>query len=249
MISRKILSIKKETPTISTLEFEWDERVNPGQFIMVWVPKFGEVPMSLSNNGGRKAITVKNYGKVSDAILNLKPEDRLFFRGPYGNGFSTSKGRNLIVGGGSGMASLKPLINNKSFGIVSARTKDELLFVEAFDKNSVIAITDDGSSGNPGYPVDYLKRLDLKSFENIYVCGPELMLKSVYDFLRESSVVAELSLERSMKCGIGVCDSCSIDGLQLCKDGPVFSSDQINDNGEFGNQKLSHSGKRVKVSS
>lgn len=242
----KIIERISETPTVSTLSFRWEEEVVPGQFIMVWVPGSGEVPMSLSGIGDVKAVTVKNYGKVSDAILHLNLGDVIHFRGPYGKGFSNTSGRALIVGGGSGMASLRPLVNRNSFGIVSARTREELLFVGDFKDTNVMAITDDGSSGNSGYPVEYIRKLDLDEFAKIYVCGPEIMLKTVFDYLKDLRKDAELSLERTMKCGIGICDSCSIDGLQLCRDGPVFRVSDIDPNGEFGHEKLSFSGKRSK---
>lgn len=240
----EIIEIKKETPTVSTIYFTWEGNVNPGQFIMVWVPGIGEIPMSLSLTGDPKAITVKNYGVVSDAVLKLKVGDRLFFRGPYGNGFTKPGKRNLIIGGGSGMASLRPLIDASCFGLVSARSRDELLFTDHFAKDSVIEITDDGSSGNSGYPVDYIRKIDLDSYDRIYVCGPEIMLKTIHDYLYSIRKDAELSMERTMKCGIGVCDSCSIDGVQLCISGPVFTVGSIDPNGEFGHERLSYSGKR-----
>ncbi len=247
MISTKIEAVSRETPTVSTMYFTWDGQIKPGQFIMVWVPGVGEIPMSLSHTGTEKGITVKNYGTVSDAVLKLQPGERIFFRGPYGNGFSDPGGKNLLVGGGSGMASLCPLISDKSFGLVSARTKEELLFADRFKPDNLVAITDDGSSGLSGYPADHLKNLELDNYDRIYVCGPEIMLRTVYDYVREKRPDTELSLERSMKCGIGVCDSCSIDGRQLCTEGPVFRADDINPDGEFGNERLSYSGLRKKM--
>lgn len=244
MITAIVKSVKKETPTVSTLYFNWEANIVPGQFIMVWVPGVGEIPMSLSHIGKIKAVTVKNYGVVSDAILGLGPGNRIYFRGPYGNGFSKPGKFNLLIGGGSGMASLCPLISENSFGLVSAKTSDELLFTDRFNKDRVLRVTDDGSSGLSGYPVDHLRKLKLDDFEKIYVCGPEIMLKTVFDYIREKRPDTEISLERTMKCGIGVCDSCSIDGRQLCIEGPVFRAEEIDPDGEFGHEKLTFSGKR-----
>lgn len=245
MITAEVDSIVKETPTVSTIAFKWDAAVRAGQFIMVWVPGVGEIPISLSSIETRKSITVKNYGTVSDAILEIREGDRIFFRGPYGNGFSKPGDNNLLIGGGSGMACLRPLINEKAHGIVSARTKSELLFVDMFEPDRVSAVTDDGSSGISGYPVDHLKKLDLDVYDRIYVCGPEVMLRTVFDFIRDKRPDTELSMERSMKCGIGLCDSCSIDGRQLCTDGPVLRAEEINPSGEFGRERLTYSGVRT----
>lgn len=247
MISAVVDSIIRETPTVSTLFFKWEQAVRPGQFVMLWVPGVGEIPMSLSRIETEKSITVKNYGAVSDAILRMKEGDRFYFRGPYGNGFSNPGENNLLIGGGSGMASLRPLIDDSAFGIVSARSKSELLFVDLFRAEKIVAITDDGSSGLSGYPVEHLRNLNIDGYDKIYVCGPEIMLRTVYDFLYRTRPDAELSLERSMKCGIGVCDSCSIDGRQLCTEGPVFRAEEINPDGEFGRERLSHSGVRGKI--
>lgn len=235
------------TPTVSTLKFRWDKQVEPGQFVMIWIPGVGEIPMSLSSTGEEKAVTVKEYGETSRALRTLGKGDRLFLRGPYGNTFTETTGRILLVGGGSGMASLRPLISEKADGVVSARSADELLFPGEFRGGRVFRVTDDGSAGIKGTPVDQLEGMDLSPYSRIYVCGPEKMLKAVMDHLLKRQVSAEFSLERIMKCGIGVCDSCSIDGYQLCRDGPVFSMEQLSGMREFGREKLTVSGKRVTV--
>lgn len=235
------------TPTTVTLRFKWDAVTLPGQFIMVWVPGTGEIPISLSHTGELKGITVKSYGKTSTAITEAKAGDRIFFRGPYGNTFRTTKGKSLVIGGGTGMAGLLPLIGSNSYGVVSARTSEELLFADRFEKGNVTIVTDDGSAGIRGFAVEGLKTIDLTDFSMVYVCGPELMLKSIFDYLENKSIDADFSLERTMKCGIGVCDSCSIDGYQLCRDGPVFTKELISSLEEFGKYRLSESGKRVKL--
>ncbi|HKJ96785.1 MAG TPA: dihydroorotate dehydrogenase electron transfer subunit, partial [Thermoplasmataceae archaeon] len=108
MICVAVTGKREETPLVSTLYFEWDQIVKPGQFVMVWLPDVGEIPMSLSITEGTKAITVKEYGPTSKALRNLEPGDRLFFRGPYGDSFTPAEGEVLLVGGGTGMASLRP---------------------------------------------------------------------------------------------------------------------------------------------
>lgn len=247
MICREVVERTDDTPSVSTIKFNWDTEVKPGQFIMIWVPGVGEVPMSLSSTCDPKSVTVKAYGKTSTAIRNLGKGDRIFFRGPYGNAFTLTDGDILLIGGGSGMASLIPLFREGAHAVISARTEKELLFDDWFASDHKFLVTDDGSAGTRGTPVDQLKKMDLSRYEMIYVCGPELMLKSVMDFLSPLKLKAEFSLERIMKCGIGICDSCSIDGKQLCRDGPVFSLEEVSEMKEFGVTRLTESGKRVTV--
>ena len=247
MINKQIENVERATPSTVILRFRWGEQVQPGQFIMVWIPGTGEIPISLSHLGDLKGITVKAYGSASTALTEMKKGDRLFFRGPYGNSFRISKGPSLIVGGGSGMAGLLPLIDNSAYGVVSAKTSEELLFVDRFSQGNVRVVTDDGSAGIKGFAVDGLKTLDLSNFSTMYVCGPELMLKSVLDYVRDKEIDVQFSLERMMKCGIGVYDSCSIDGYQLCRDGPVFGKSLLSSMEEFGKYRLSDSGFRLKL--
>lgn len=247
MMNSRITEVKVETPTVSTISFEWACDVKPGQFLMIWVPGVGEVPMSVSATGNMKSVTVKQYGETTKGLRLLKPGDRIFFRGPYGNSFSQVEGDILLVGGGSGMASLRPLIRENAHAVISARNENELLFTQEFDDDRVYKVTDDGSAGIMGTPVDQLKLMDLKKFSMIYVCGPEKMLKVVMDHFRRRNIRAEFSLERIMKCGIGICDSCSIDGFQICRDGPVFPIEELETMEEFGVSKLTESGTRTEV--
>jgi len=247
MIKSRVTRIERQTPTVVTLFFKWDQKVLPGQFIMVWAPGVGEVPMSLSHTDGEKGITIKSYGPTTEAIIKTKKDEYIFFRGPYGKPFVQSHGKKLIIGGGSGMASLRPLIDMDSYGVISARNKSEILFPSLFSLGKAVIMTDDGTAGKKGYPVDALKEMDLNKFDMIYVCGPEMMLNTVFQYIRDKGCKAEFSLERLMKCGIGVCDSCSISGFQLCRDGPVFDLNTLNNMEEFGRWKLTESGRRVKI--
>lgn len=247
MMNSTIERTDRVTPTTVTLRFRWTEEVLPGQFIMVWIPGTGEIPISLSHLDELKGITVKRFGRTSTALTELRPGDRLFFRGPYGNTFRKASGKKLIIGGGSGMAGLLPLVDQNSHGVVSARTSEELLFADRFNDGNVTLVTDDGSAGIRGFAVEGLKNLDLSEFTMAYVCGPELMLKSILDYFKNKDLDVDFSMERMMKCGIGICDSCSIDGYQLCKDGPVFSKKELVSLEEFGKYRLTESGMRVKL--
>ncbi len=241
----KVEEVESVTPTTVTVRFRWAHDVLAGQFIMVWVPGTGEIPISLSHLDELKGITVKRFGPTSTAITQLRNGDHIYFRGPYGNTFRKPDGPILVIGGGSGMAGLLPLIDQEAYGLVSARTSDELLFADRFGEGKVTLATDDGSAGIKGYAVDALKQIDLGKFKHLYVCGPELMLKTIHDFVKGKGIKVDYSLERTMKCGIGVCDSCSINGFQLCRDGPVFTESQISGMSEFGTSRLTESGKRV----
>ncbi len=243
--SPRILRNEINTPTVNSLYFKLDIPVEPGQFVMVWVPGKSEIPMSLSMIGEEKCLTVKKYGDTSNVLAATKPGERIFLRGPYGKGFTRVDGKILLVGGGSGMASLRPMFNENAHGLIAARSQDELLFKELFGSDKLTVATDDGTSGIKGNIVEGMKVLDLESFRMIYVCGPERMLKSIVDYVSDKKINMELSLERSMKCGIGLCDSCSVDGLQVCRDGPTFNLEEVKKMEEFGRTRLSESGKRV----
>ncbi len=247
MINSVIDRIVDEAPGVKTIYFKWDREVRPGQFIMVWVPGYGEVPMSLSSISDEKSFTIKAYGDVTKKIVDQKPGERIFFRGPYGKGFTRKDGKKLLVGGGSGIASLITLKDEDTYALISAKTKNDLIFANRFDADHLYLATDDGSAGVRGYPVDALKNIDITKFSAIYVCGPEMMLKTVFDYLKDKGVYTEFSLERLMKCGIGICDSCSMGGVQVCRDGPVFNIEALRDNSEFGKTRLTYSGRRIKI--
>lgn len=247
MFSAKIIRIVQRSPTVSTFYFNWDNPVQPGQFLMVWIPGKGEIPMSVSHLEEEKAITVKSYGPASAELLKLSVGERVYFRGPFGRPFSRVNGKRLIIGAGSGMASLHPLISKNTYALISARSKEEILFDDEFDEEHLTITTDDGSYGIKGNFLEGLKTLDLNKFDMLYACGPEVMLFALYRYLKGKPVRAELSLERMMKCGISLCDSCSINGFQLCRDGPIFTLEEIDKMTEFGTEKLTAAGKRVKI--
>ncbi|MCX9025555.1 MAG: dihydroorotate dehydrogenase electron transfer subunit, partial [Candidatus Methanoperedens sp.] len=102
--------------------------------------------------------------------------------------------------------------------------------------------TDDGSEGIHGYVTQLLD--DANKYSQIYCCGPEIMMKKVLDKVTPSK--AQISLHRYIKCGIGICGACCVDGLRVCKDGPVFSGDVLKKT-EFGVYRRNECGERVKV--
>ncbi len=239
-----IIDNVQESENVNTIAFSSDDDIKPGQFIMAWVPGINEIPLSFSSINKIKKITVKIYGEASEHVAHLKRGDYLYYSGPYGKPFTIVPGKKLLIGAGTGIAPLIPIIDGNTYGIISGKSKKDIIFENHF-KDRLKIVTDDGSCGMKGYVTTALKTVDLDKFDMLYVCGPEIMLKSVFDYIKNINVNAQFSLERSMKCGIGLCDSCSINGYQVCTDGPVFSVDQLKNMDEFGRTKLQYSGKRV----
>ena len=110
--------------------------------------------------------------------------------------------------------------------LMGATTSRSLFFKNRF--KGIKLFTDDGSEGIKGYPTDILEELHNKhNYEIIYTCGPEIMMYKVYEFCKMRSIECEASLERYMKCGIGICGQCVCNGQMVCKDGPVFEWGEI----------------------
>ena len=258
----KIVEIKEiidETPTIKTFIFDWDMDVfgkpNPGEFVMVWNFK-NEKPMSIAQiNDNELAISVKNIGEFTSQLHDLKVGDQIGIRGSYGNGFNNSFSgkRILAIGGGVGMAPINAIASDlikkgNDVDVVSAaQTKDELLYADALEKlgATVHCCTDDGSFGFKGFATDCtISLLEDKTYDFAFVCGPEIMMKGIFDILEDAGIVAEYSLERYMKCALGVCGQCCVDseGWRICVEGPVFKNDKIKKITEFGKYRRDASG-------
>ena len=252
----QVIEIKKiieETPTIKTFIFDWtmvgENIPSPGQFVMVWNFK-DEKPMSISYIDvakGELGITVKKVGEFTEDLHTLKEGDKLGLRGPYGNGFDTDLRdmRVLAIGGGVGMAPIASfteaaLKNKAKVDVVcAAQTKDELLFDTRLKAKGakVYTCTNDGSCGFKGFATHrVLELIEHKEYDWAVVCGPEVMMRSLYGSLEAHMIDGEYSMERYMKCAIGVCGQCCVDntGWRICAEGPVFSSDQVSEIVEFG---------------
>ncbi|MBS7643105.1 dihydroorotate dehydrogenase electron transfer subunit [Candidatus Bathyarchaeota archaeon] len=252
-----------ETPSIKSFSFHDSlcATAKPGQFIMVWVIGTDEVPMSLSTiqPNGYSEITVAKVGEATAALHQKQVGDFIGVRGPYGNGFTPSEGKLLLVGGGTGIAVLWPLAATLARQDVSmtfvlgAKTRDELLFLDRVQSlsskhNYTIAVTtEDGSLGSKGVATDKVENLLERShFDMIYTCGPESMMRRVFQLAELYNIPLQASLERIMKCGLGICGSCCVGKYRVCKDGPVFSSKQLKEIlDEFGLFKRDFSGKKI----
>ncbi len=244
----RIEKIVQENPYVKTFFLNRKTGAKPGQFVMVWIPGLDEKPFSLSYTGDRTAITVEEKGKFTKALFRMKAGDSVGLRGPYGNGFVT-KGNACVVAGGCGIAPLSPLIGKlkNPFVILGAKTRGRLIFGKRFPNAKIM--TDDGSFGEKGFTTDALENaLKGRKFGVVYTCGPEVMIKKVFDICEIRGIECQASLERYMKCGLGVCGQCEINGFRVCKEGPVFSSEQLKLMGDFGKEARLKSGKKVPVS-
>lgn len=248
-----LLEVVRETPTTVTYRFRADIGGRPGQFLMVWIPRYDELPMALSYLGAVKGITVRDYGDATHALAAFAAGDRVGIRGPYGNAFRLEGQSVLAVGGGSGMASMILAIEAfahqgaRVVSAVGAKNSEELLFVErANASGEVHTATDDGSRGFHGFvPALAEKVLDREKVDLIITCGPERMMQAVVDLARKRGVAVQASLERYMKCGIGICDACVLDDRLVCYDGPIFTGEQLAASEEFGRFRRDKSGRRV----
>ncbi len=241
---------------MKTIRFKETLIATPGQFVMVWVPGVDEVPMSVSYTGDRCGITYQIVGDGTKALALKKPGDKIGMRGPYGKGFSIAGKRLLFVAGGAGMAPLAPLVETASARgatvdiVLGARTRQELLFESraAVAGARMHVSTDDGSIGFKGLATELAQIVVSKhGFDCMYACGPEKMLVKLLTIATEKGIPMQASLERMMKCGIGICDSCAIDGAHVCRDGPVFGDKDLRRFQELGKSKLDPAGRKVPI--
>lgn len=237
-----------------TLFFSHEDfrKARPGQFIMVWIPGVDEIPMSLSHIGEKQAITFKKVGEATEALYNAGIGDKIGVRGPYGKGFIKKGKKALFVAGGIGIASILPLIKEyegERHVILAARNKNNILFQKEIGEISQLYIaTDDGSAGFKGFATDLMEILIEKNdYDIVYTCGPEKMMVKIYEMCKEHNIEMQASLERYMKCGIGICDSCSINGYRVCVDGPVFDIETLSKMPDFGRWKRNEAGKKIPI--
>ena len=258
-----IEKVVDETPTVRTLYFHDPVLANvlPGQFAMVWIPGVNELPMSvmISENDEKSGFTVRKRGESSTALYNLQVGQQIGVRGPYGNFFDIKDGEILLIGGGTGLVPLMRLIKfskdtNKITLLMGSQTKEEVFF-EDMAKNSwlcndlnCISVTEDGSYGEKGYVTDVLEKLlEENTYDAIYTCGPELMMYKVVKLANEKGIFVQASLERMMKCGVGICGSCCVSQDLVCRDGTVFDGQYLAKNSEFGHIQRAKSGMLEKI--
>jgi len=260
----QIESVKKENPTTKTYTFtdRLCAKAQPGQFLMLWIPQIDEIPISIMNTEDKTvSITVKNVGDAINYLHHMKKGESIGLRGPFGNHFTLTKGNVLLIGGGTGTAPLLYLAKklaisaNRLAFIVGAKARDELLFLDQLSSlctEHPTITTEDGTYGLKSLatqPLEqYLANKNVNKFDMVYACGPESMIRQVFNLTEKHCVPLEVSLERLMRCGIGICGSCVIGKYRVCKNGPVFNSKKLHEvKDELGISKLGFDGTRISM--
>lgn len=223
----------------------------PGQYTMLYVFGVGEVPLSVSGDPGRPETlvhTVRAVGAVTRALVGLRAGDVVGVRGPYGSGWPVSEARDkdlLVVAGGIGLAPLRPVLyealtHRAELGRVSlvygARSPSDLLYREeledwdqmpALDVEITVDVSDRDWRGDVGMVTGLLSRVAMEPGRTVaMLCGPEVMMKVVARELLSVGLRPEdisVSIERNMKCAVGVCGHCQFGADFVCWGGPVFS--------------------------
>ena len=227
----------------------------PGQFNMLYVFGVGEVAISISGDPSDPAPlvhTIRSVGTVSRSLCSLKRGEPVGVRGPFGAGWpmNDAMGKNvLIVAGGIGLAPLRPVIydiisNREAYGRVTvlagARTPDDLLYADELrkwrarfdmDVSATVDSAKPGWRGHVGVVTTLIPRAGIDAQKTVaMICGPEIMMKFAVKALQEQGLPSErmyLSMERNMKCAVGLCGHCLYGSRFICKDGPVFRFDTI----------------------
>ncbi len=230
----------------------------PGQCAMVTLPGVGEAMFSITSSPTLteyKEFSIKRCGELTDALHSMEVGQQIGVRGPYGKQFPVDtefKGKNLLfIAGGIGLAPLHSVINyvranRKDYGHVDilygSRSADDLVdydeikneWIGEEDMNVYITIDrpQEGWDGHVGFVPAYLKELAFEPNCTAIICGPPIMIKFVLQALIEmgfDKTQVYTTLELKMKCGIGKCGRCNIGSKYVCKDGPVFRCDEIDE--------------------
>ena len=244
----EIKEVIKHTDIEYTFRMTYEGDVKPGQFFEVSIPKFGEAPISVSGIGeGTIDLTIRRVGKVTNEIFTNYVGDKLFLRGPYGNGFDVNdyKGKELtIVAGGTGLSPVRGVVEYfaknkdevKSFNLICGfKSPEDILFKDDLkewkDKLNLTLTVDkaeEGYEGNTGLVTTFIPDLKIEEIDNtaFIVVGPPMMMKFTVLEILKRGVKEEniwISHERKMCCGLGKCGHCKIDDTYVCLDGPVFN--------------------------
>lgn len=251
-----LTDVVTEVHHTKTYRFRADLDTKPGQFVMMWIPRHDELPMAVSYLGDPKGVTVRDYGDATHELaIKAKSGMLVGVRGPYGNAFAIEGKRALAVAGGVGIASVIaaieafPASGKEVVTAFGARSKDEFTFLDRVRRAGPVHLaTDDGTAGHHGFVTEVAKKLmDVEKFDMVLTCGPEIMMKIVVDAATARGVPAQASLERYMKCGIGICDACAIDDRLVCYDGPIFWGHDLVKSEEFGHWRRDITGRRVRT--
>jgi NAD(P)H-flavin reductase len=230
-------------------------RFTAGQFTMIGVPGRGEVPISISGDPREPVLlqhTVRAVGDASGALASVAVGDVVLVRGPFGTGWDVQRaagGDVLVVAGGIGLAPLRPalldlLAERERYGrvalLVGTRTPDQLLFVDEVQEwrsrlDLEVLVTVDAAAptwrGRVGLVTGLLGVADWDpGHAHAFVCGPEVMMRLTAEAVVHAGAApsrVRISMERNMKCGVGLCGHCQLREHFVCTDGPVFDYDAL----------------------
>lgn len=227
----------------------------PGQFVQVMIPGIGEAPISVASapcEDPTFELCVRRVGNVTGVLHKLEPGAMVGIRGPFGNGFPDDElhGQDvLIVAGGIGLVPVRPLIhhimcNRFDYGrfilLYGMKRPEEMLFrdeVAVWQESDAVELelTIDRPhpdwAGNVGVITTLFPGLDLEPGRTrVVIVGPPIMFRFVLMECHNKGIADHhviLSLERQMKCGVGKCGHCQMNGKYVCQDGPVFSYSEL----------------------
>ena len=236
-----IRSVETDNYRTKTITLGVSLNATPGQFIMAWLPRFDEKPFSLVDSDP-VTLMVTAVGPFTRLLHELEPGDPLWIRGPFGNGFQLPPAgtRAAFIGGGYGVAPLlwlarawRQQLSALTVYIGAAKASD-LLYAGRFANLADAAIeegaaldlltcTEDGSAGATGLVTDLLATpLSTGEIDLLCACGPHGMLSAIDRLGENHRVQRQLSWEAYMRCAVGICGSCELNGSVLCLDGPVL---------------------------
>ena len=226
-----------------------------GQFTMLHAFGVGEVPISICGDPTRPGPllhTIRDVGAVTHALVSAAPGTTIGVRGPFGTGWQVSDARGgdvVVVAGGIGLAPLRPALMEIAHGraeygrvvlLYGARSPEDVLFGDdlrtwAREHRIVVEVTVDYGppswEGRVGLVTTLVARAGFDPLHTLaLVCGPEVMMRYAASALVDRGVPARrirVSMERNMKCGVGLCGHCQLRELFLCVDGPVLSYEQL----------------------
>lgn len=245
--------IARTAQPASDLKIFWtDEPFScvPGQFTFVWLPGNMEKPFAPAFDEPC-ALAIRAVGPFTRDLFELTAGDVFYMRGPYGIGFDSDPEPRpdayCLVGGGTGIAPLLLLAKRLSqhspasqiHVFLGGRTADQVYFQEEFRPYATLHVaTDDGSLGFRGFVTqlleEYLNENPAQTYQ-FYNCGPERMERAAFDLERKSRRTGiQTSVERYLKCGVGICGICAMDGLRTCVDGPVLEEASLLESRQFG---------------
>ena len=228
----------------------------PGQCAMLSVPGVGEAMISITSSPTVEEymeFSIKKVGVLTSWLHSMEPGQEILIRGPYGNGFpvnTTFRGKDLLfIAGGIGLAPLHSVINyvranRDNYGhidvVYGSRSKEDLVdlaemqneWMKEKDMNVYLTIDreEEGWDGHVGFVPNYVQELNFPTTETAIICGPPVMIHFTLQGLQKLGFTNSqvfTTMEMRMKCGIDKCGRCNIGDKYVCKDGPVFSFDEL----------------------